>query len=460
MQTIYLDISNKGVIPTINAKQGDVGRKFLAVLSNAAIPYVPSIGVSFSVWYSGASGEGNYSSIGDRNAVTVEGNTATVELITQMLVNAGEGVLCVIMNGVDGSQIGSWNIPYSVQSTPGGDSEEATQYYTAFSEAVSNLPRPDESLTISGAAADAKAVGDALAMTVRCEEEGGKAVVPNGMGLVFPREEMADGGVYTEMYDDRDGVPTFNFLTCDNDLPVRVGGLADPASRGQAVPLGYLQDNYAKTSGIIEPADEDDLDAELTAIFDEMAANSVRMVTVRITDNTFGNMPTLAIIHKGDDGSGWCYGTVTFVIPYDGTSVGPSVCRMNYDGVDWSELEWENPDMEAGVEYRLTERHRSQPVYAQLVYFGALPNTTERGVKVYYGADSSGVTIDPNDIVDILGRAYSTSTREWSTFPFVSSGAVVADIWYNWMNGLVVRTKKDLSDNTAWFTVRYTKERA
>lgn len=28
MQTIYLDISNKCIIPTIHAKQGDVGRKY------------------------------------------------------------------------------------------------------------------------------------------------------------------------------------------------------------------------------------------------------------------------------------------------------------------------------------------------------------------------------------------------------------------------------------------------
>lgn len=172
MQTIYLDISNKGVIPTIYAKQGDVGRKFEIVFTDSGLPYTPPNGSAFSVWYSGTSGEGNYTDIGDRSAFSINANKVSVEMIAQMLENFGDGVLCLVLNESNGNQIGSWNIPYMCEQVPGIDSEEAKSYYTAFSEAVANLPYPDNTLSVAGKAADAAATGEALA---------GKA--PAGYGL-------------------------------------------------------------------------------------------------------------------------------------------------------------------------------------------------------------------------------------------------------------------------------------
>lgn len=162
MQTIYLDISNKGVMPTIYAKQGDVGRRFLVVLTDAGVPYSPPAGSAFSVWYDGVSGDGNYTDIGGASAFAVNANTVSVELITQMLEKDGEGVLCLVLSHADGKQIGSWNIPYICELVPGYESEEAKSYHTAFSEAVKNLPYPDASLSVLGKAADAAAVGAAL----------------------------------------------------------------------------------------------------------------------------------------------------------------------------------------------------------------------------------------------------------------------------------------------------------
>ncbi|MBP3479249.1 MAG: hypothetical protein J6K03_07185 [Oscillospiraceae bacterium] len=147
MQTINLNINKKTVIPVLCAKQGDVGRKFQVVFSDG----IPE-SVAFSVWYSGASGEGNYTHIGDVSAFTIDGNTVTVELITQMLTNAGEGLLCLVMSSADGAQLASWNIPYMVESVPGMGSAVAEQYYTAFSE-LKHLPvvanaEPGQTITV------------------------------------------------------------------------------------------------------------------------------------------------------------------------------------------------------------------------------------------------------------------------------------------------------------------------
>lgn len=138
MQTIYLDISNKNVTPILYAKQNDVGRKFLAVITESSLPRNISGSDSFSVWYSGDSGEGNYTHIGEKSAFSVNGNRVEVELITQMLSVSGSGVLSLALHSANGNQIGLWNIQYCVEPVPGMESEEAENYYTAFSETVAN----------------------------------------------------------------------------------------------------------------------------------------------------------------------------------------------------------------------------------------------------------------------------------------------------------------------------------
>ncbi|MBO5891218.1 MAG: SGNH/GDSL hydrolase family protein [Oscillospiraceae bacterium] len=132
MQTFNLDITKKGVVPLLYAKQRNVGTRIRVQVTDNGEDYSIPADVSFSVWYSGKSGEGNYTAIDGKNAFSVDGNTVTVELIYQMLNNAGEHEMCLVMNGTNGSQIGLWNIPYYVEAIPGADSEAAMAYYNAF----------------------------------------------------------------------------------------------------------------------------------------------------------------------------------------------------------------------------------------------------------------------------------------------------------------------------------------
>lgn len=135
MQTFNLDLSKKGVIPLLNAKQRDVGTKIVVKITDNGKEYAIPADASFSVWFSGKSGEGNYTTINGKSAFAINGNTVTVELIYQMLNNPGEHLMCLVMNGADGSQLGLWNIPYYVEAIPGADSTAAQQYYQAFLQA-------------------------------------------------------------------------------------------------------------------------------------------------------------------------------------------------------------------------------------------------------------------------------------------------------------------------------------
>ena len=134
MQTIKLDLSCFEIPQTVIAKQADVGRKFKVLITDKNQAYTVPEDARLSVWYSGSSGSGNYSMIGDRSAFEVVGNCVTVEMIAQMLLCKGDGMLCLMLNTADGMQSAMWNIPYKVEAVPGIDSPGAKQYYSAFSE--------------------------------------------------------------------------------------------------------------------------------------------------------------------------------------------------------------------------------------------------------------------------------------------------------------------------------------
>ena len=203
MQTIQLHLYEKPQLPTICAVQGDVGRKFQAVITDGTLGYTIPGDASFSLWYAGTSGEGNYTWVGDHNAFAVEGDTVTVELITQMLSCPGGGELCLCMSLPDGSWLGLWTIPYQVDALPGADSPEAVQSYTAFSDSVGQLLQaaekivPDATLSQAGRPADAAAVGAALA-----------EIGPGGFGLggsSVTAKDHADECVYNGWYKVQNG---------------------------------------------------------------------------------------------------------------------------------------------------------------------------------------------------------------------------------------------------------------
>ena len=135
MQTIKLDISAKNNVQPIYVKQRDVGHKFSIELYENGVPYTVDENNTFAVWYSGASGEGNYTKIGDETACVAEGNKIIVQMIMQMLQNPGDHEMCVVMYGQENEQKGFWNVAYYVEEIPGADSEGATEYYNAFLDA-------------------------------------------------------------------------------------------------------------------------------------------------------------------------------------------------------------------------------------------------------------------------------------------------------------------------------------
>jgi hypothetical protein len=82
------------------------------------------------------------------------------------------------------------------------------------------------------------------------------------------------------------------------------------------------------------------------------------------------------------------YGEFVEVTYYPSLSVDVRCHRRKAGGV-WSEWEFENPPMQAGVAYRTTEQYMEKPVYACLVNAGAYPETGLRNYNT--GIEATGI---------------------------------------------------------------------
>lgn len=111
-----------------------------------------------------------------------------------------------------------------------------------------------------------------------------------------------------------------------------------------------------------------------------------------------------------------------------------------------STVEWVNPPMQLGVEYRTTERYLGKPVYCTLVNFGLLPN---KGTK---GLNFEEIT-NPEKII-----RWSGSTSNGYALPggnlYTGWDEIVVRIVANRID---VKTTTDESTYSATFVLWYTK---
>lgn len=245
--------------------------------------------------------------------------------------------------------------------------------------------------------------------------------------------------------------------TKDADLVATVERAVSAAE--EAVAEAANKAPYGLTEEIVEAWDEAELDTFLSRAYSEMGNNKVKFVTICPSYNIFGGIPTLAIIHKGySNGMMSVYATATF-ISHGG--YGGQRWYKSCENGKWSVLEWENPPMIAGVEYRTTERHNGKPVYTQLVDCDYMPNkSVKNNPDVYYGADPVENMVHKNDIVYMYAYACNDDedgAGDFSIFPNISGGTNInADVWYDWTLGIVARTQSDMSNYKLMVVLKYT----
>lgn len=114
-----------------------------------------------------------------------------------------------------------------------------------------------------------------------------------------------------------------------------------------------------------------------------------------------------------------------------------------YYVLNGSAVEWINPPMLLGVEYRTTERYLGKPVYVQAVNFGTLPNANTKSVT----------WATPGVVLAVLSAEATSNLGEPIGLGASLSGT---EITAN-KTTLYIKSSGNYSDNTAVFRVKYTK---
>ena len=115
------------------------------------------------------------------------------------------------------------------------------------------------------------------------------------------------------------------------------------------------------------------------------------------------------------------------------------------------EIEWLNPPMELGVEYRTTERYRGEVIYVKLILAASLPNNSTMSIDTQ---------IPAFNIVSVEGRILDTDENIFHPIPFSLPNqtiptCVISSIEYD--GELLVYSALDTSHCEGFFTIKYRK---
>lgn len=198
MQTIKIDFDNPGLPQRLDVVENDAqSRFFKAVLYKDGKAYAAPSGATYSIMYRGfgPQNEGWYDTINDgagkRAACSVSGNVVTCEIARQALRVPGHVSVVLCVTGSNGYMLHGWPIDCNCRNDnyTGGTSVESFFYITQITNAdwtsaiktweeLKNMIDP--TLSLSGKAADAAKVGEAVnaeaTRAKRVEEEIAKRI--------------------------------------------------------------------------------------------------------------------------------------------------------------------------------------------------------------------------------------------------------------------------------------------
>lgn len=135
----------------------------------------------------------------------------------------------------------------------------------------------------------------------------------------------------------------------------------------------------------------------------------------------------------------------------DGFTECQVITRYSRDtGITWSEWEWVNPPMHAGVEYRTTERWQGKPVYALAVDLGSMPNNDLK--DVYFNQNIQCENVISYEAVITSSDYGARGLPDFNEAGELRCFAVL-------LNSCVrIKSYHNLSSYTGKMTIKFTKE--
>ena len=291
----------------------------------------------------------------------------------------------------------------------------------------------DDTLTIEGNAADAKATGDAIADAKTIAENAQTAIANE----VIAREQA----VANEAYDRSN-----SFSLLQRGISSHESNHSNPhgVTRGQ---IGAAPSGYGLGETVVGELKETDLDDVYLStgwyrvtIFDYVALQEM-------DECACGLVRVEHVYNEWEDEE-----FVVQILYLDCQGYDLEVRRVygnfsSSQGRTWSEWEYVNPPMVLNMEYRTTERYRDQPVYCKLINFGSLPTSSSKSVPV-------GVNYDK--VISYEAVVYDNNGKYATVMPLFGGGVIKA---YGFMQGtnFAITVTADMSKNTAMVKLKYTK---
>lgn len=163
-----------------------------------------------------------------------------------------------------------------------------------------------------------------------------------------------------------------------------ITGLPNAVNDTDALALAFAKTLFASNTLVenaISVASEADLDSQILAIMKTMPEQSVRFVYVNNSSaNVFGASRCIMVLTKiyasGDNSQG----TVDFWVT-SGTGTFYKLRKLVFN-TTVHPIEWDNPPMALGVEYRTTERYNGGAVYVRLDSDGYIHKRSEGGADL------------------------------------------------------------------------------
>jgi hypothetical protein len=185
-------------------------------------------------------------------------------------------------------------------------------------------------------------------------------------------------------------------------------------------------------------ATETALETSLNNLFNTMGNNEAR--AVRFVLSSIGDWTWVGTLFRSSN----TYATLDVV-----SGIGNHLSRSTktLSAGTWTALEWDNPPMVLGVEYRTTERFNGKAVYAKLFDIGELPTNshkkvahglTKTAVVSLYGASTNGKYYFPS--------SYTDAASDHSVDLYINSTDIIISTVSSWVGVygyVVVKYTKD-----------------
>lgn len=117
----------------------------------------------------------------------------------------------------------------------------------------------------------------------------------------------------------------------------------------------------------IQPSNDTELGTMLSSVLETMGDNTARFLLVHAqTGAVLRGRAALCCLYRRTG----LYGTASFTTYGNTTSQGNLLCEKSLIGGTWYPIEWVNPDMVTGTEYRTTEKWKNKAVYTKAIDCG------------------------------------------------------------------------------------------